>query len=104
MRNALFVILTVILLVGISGCVGGESPPTPPTGGAVVQTGKMLDLQVAFKKIQESQTKEQIIKLLGEPLEKQRVKTNLEYWYYESGADVLQIAFDPDTVSAKRLY
>ena len=107
MKTAIMAILALILVVGISGCVGktDSGAPAPPTGAAVIEepTAK-INLVDAFAKIQESQTKAEVVSFLGEPLEKQTVKSNLEYWYYESGTDVLQIAFDPDTVSAKRLY
>jgi len=105
MKNVIIAILAIILLIGVSGCASNESAPSPPTGGAAaVQETQHTNLQKAFAKIQESQTKDQIINLLGEPMEKQKIKANLEYWYYESGTDVLQLAFDPNTVSAKRLY
>lgn len=107
MKTAIIAVLALILVMGVSGCVGktGDSASATPTGAAVIeQPSAKINLQEAFAKIQESQTKAEIISFLGEPIEKQQVKSNLEYWYYEAGTDVLQIAFDPDTVSAKRLY
>ena len=113
MKNAIIAILAVILVVGISGCVSNSNTgdvPSPPTGGAVaVQSGKFLDLDAALVKISDgfgspSYTKEQVMSLLGEPLETRQINSNLEYWFYESGTDTLLLAFDPDTVSAKRLY
>lgn len=109
MKNALFVILAVILLIGVSGCASKSeegSPPSPPTGAATVTTKTAAtDLQALYAKVQEGQSKSEVTGFLGEPAEKQSISgKNLEYWYYQSGSDVLQVAFDSGTVSAKRIY
>jgi len=109
MKNALFVILAMILLIGVSGCASKqseESAPAPPTGAATTTTKEAAtDLQALFAKIQEGQSKSEVISFLGEPTEKQSISgKELEYWYYQAGTDVLQVAFDSGTVSAKRLY
>jgi len=54
-------------------------------------------------------TKSEVTDLAGETADKQTVTTpkgsTVEYWYYESGSDVYQIAFDnTDTVSNIRVY
>ncbi len=112
MKSAIIAILAVILAIGISGCASNNDNsgvPSPPTGGAVAQTGKTLDLQSALARISDGfespgYTKEQVINLLGAPMEKRQINPNLEYWFYESNTDTLVLAFDPNTVSAKRLY
>jgi hypothetical protein len=54
-------------------------------------------------------TKSQVISLVGEPIEKQTIKTprgnTIEYWYYEdSNKDVWQIGFSEEKVSVVRKY
>ncbi|MFH0868753.1 MAG: hypothetical protein V1839_00850 [archaeon] len=110
MKNALIVILAVILVFAISGCSSSKeeaATPSSPSDASVsvTVTKEPTNLKAAFDVINEGQTKSDILGMLGEPLEKQQVSgKNLEYWYYESGPDVLQVAFDSGTVSAKRMY
>ena len=82
---------------GATGAVTGTEPET-------VEEEATGDLS----QIKEGMTKDELLELAGEPVEKQTVSTpsgnTITYWYFEEGKDVYQVAIDEGEVTAVRIY
>ena len=114
--SKLFLIGVVVILAAIALAVGmfvfsGNDDSSTGAVTGTEETGKIAEKASAgdLGKITEGMTKSEVTDLAGETADKQTVTTpkgsTVEYWYYESGSDVYQIAFDnTDTVSNIRVY
>ena len=116
--SKLFLIGIVVILAAIALAVGmfvfsgnDGSATGAVTGAEAEETGEPAEKASDGKpgEITEGMTKSEVTDLAGRPADKQTVTTpkgsTVEYWYYESGSDVYQIAFDnTDTVSNIRVY
>jgi hypothetical protein len=95
---------------GITGAAVGETDNENVAEDVQEQSAEPQETQTSGypDQIQEGMTMDAVRELAGEPLEKQAVtsiKGNIvEYWYYQNGEDVWQIAFSDSIVTAVRKY
>ena len=114
--SKILIIGAVVLVVAIAAAlITFKILPEDSTTGAATDIPSPTDdsaeesSDTNFPEITESMSKDQVKELAGDPVETQTVKTpkgnTVEYWYYESGDTVYQVAFDSsNTVSAVRKY
>jgi outer membrane protein assembly factor BamE (lipoprotein component of BamABCDE complex) len=93
----------------VTGAVTGTEPEVADEAEETEEAEEPAAAPGNLADIKEGMSKSQVLEIGGEPLEKQTTKTakgsTVEYWYYESGDDVYQVAFDStNTVSVVRIY
>ena len=112
---AVLVVAVVLGVITFKILPSNSSIKEPITGAAIEESKSDEEVKEesadnsVLAQIKEGMYRDDVVKIAGEPVDKQTIKTpkgnSVEYWYYESGNTVYQIAFDDtSTVSVVRKY